>query len=109
MNLQQTLQQAIEQTVDRIAAKNDVEALGIAVAVSLAVGDVETVNYIGDRYGSMFNAEQQQAFADIKAQTPAILAAQAAEREQAEKAYAQVEINDNPLTEHLASLNRTMQ
>lgn len=84
MSIQDAIQEVINTSIDRIAARGDVEELCIAVAVALACGDVETVNYVGDNYAQMFSEQQQAAFADIKARTPQILADQ--QKQEAEMA-----------------------
>lgn len=102
--------QLIHEKIDALAEQNCVAELSVVCALCLTLGDVDTVNYIGDRYGHMFNEEQQAAFADIKARTPEIKAAEA----ELVNTVVDADINDmvmsdNPLTQHLQQLNRTVQ
>ena len=113
MSLHDQVQQLIQEKIDRLATNDCVEELCIATALAIAVGDLETVNYIGDKWGHLFNEQQQQAFQDIKAKTPADIVYPMLEKPLT-NTVVDPEINsmileDNPLTAHLAQLNRTVQ
>lgn len=97
MSLHDELTQQIREKVDILAERGCVEELCLVCALCLTLGDVDTINYIGDRYAHLFNEEQQAAFASIRTRTPEIKAAEA-----------MIE-SDNPLIDHLAQLNRTVQ
>ena len=105
-----TITQLIHEKIDNLAAHGCVAELSVVCALCLTLGDIDTVNYIGDNYAHMFNEEQQAAFADIKSRTPAIKAAEA----ELVNTVVDADINDmvmsdNPLTQHLQELNQTLQ
>ena len=93
-----TITQLIHEKIDNLAAHGCVAELSVVCALCLTLGDIDTVNYIGDNYAHMFNEEQQAAFDRIRSRTPELKAQAAIE-----------EMSDNPLTQHLQELNQTLQ